>query len=131
MEYRNPIIAKAGYYNGQRYKSQMEIKYAKYLDFLIKHREIQDWKYEPRIFDFRDVKGKKGKHCGVVTYKPDFWILNKNGLEEYAEVKGYMDKRSQTKLNSMRIYYPNVKISVIDGNWFKQHRKDAKLLGWG
>lgn len=88
-------------------RSAWEANYARYLNFLIQQREVVSWKYETTTFWFEAIKR------GVRSYKPDFEVMTKNGIE-YHEVKGWMDARSKTKLNRMRIYHPNVKVVLID-----------------
>jgi hypothetical protein len=50
---------------------------------------------------------------------PDFRVTLNDGSIEYHEVKGWMDDRSQTKLNRMAKYYPNVKMVLIDGKRYR------------
>ena len=104
--------SKKGTYNinGKKifFRSLWEANYALYLDFLIKQGQILKWEFEPDTFWFEKIRR------GVRSYKPDFKILNNDNTEEYHEVKGWMDSKSKTKLNRMRIYYPEVKILLID-----------------
>lgn len=90
------------------FRSLWEPNYALYLDFLIKQKQILKWEYEPDTFWFDQIKR------GVRSYKPDFKVTNIDGSIEYHEVKGYMDAKSKTKLKRMRIYYPDVKMVLID-----------------
>ena len=83
---------------------------------------IKDWAHEPTTFWFEGIKR------GVVSYKPDFLVIHNNGAEEYVEVKGFMDAKSKTKINRMRIYHPQVKLRVIGADWFKQNNKALKVL---
>lgn len=95
--------------NGKRYflKSGWETKYADYLEMLLKSGAISSWEYEPDTFWFEKIKR------GVRSYTPDFKISHKDGTVEYHEVKGWMDKKSQTKLKRMRIYHPDVTVVVM------------------
>jgi len=101
-----------GYYdiNGKSmfFRSKWEANYALYLDFLIKAKQIDSWLYEEDVFIFEKIIS------GTRTYRPDFKIIKKNGSVEYHEVKGYMDKKSVTKLKRMKKYYPEVNLIVID-----------------
>lgn len=96
------------------YKSHWEIRYAKYLEFLKIQGRIKDWEYEPDIFWFHKIKS------GVRKYTPDFKIFNLDESVEYHEVKGYMDSKSKTKIKRMKIYYPEIKLKVIDKSWFEK-----------
>jgi len=107
------------------FKSLYEKNYARYLDFLREKNKISDWLYEPETFWFEAIKR------GVRSYLPDFKIINKNGSIEYHEVKGFMDSKSQTKLKRMAKYYPDIKIRVIDSDWFKVNKALRFLIpGW-
>ena len=106
-------------------RSKWEMNYACYLDFLIKHKQIKDWEYEAETFWFNKIKR------GVRSYTPDFLIYNNNRTIEYHEVKGFMDAKSKTKLNRMRIYYPKIKMVVIDSERYKEIKKQSGLFkGW-
>jgi hypothetical protein len=88
-------------------RSSWEITIAKYLQLLKEIGSIKDWNYEPKTFWFENIKR------GVRSYKPDFEVIYKTGEIHYWEVKGWMDKKSKTKLKRMAKYYPNVFIEVI------------------
>ena len=105
------------------FRSLWEANYALYLDFLIKQDEIIKWEFEPETFWFEKIKR------GVRSYKPDFKVYNKDKTIEYHEVKGWMDSKSKTKLNRMRIYYPEIKIVLIDQKRYKSIKKSmGKIL---
>jgi len=113
---------------GKRFfaRSGWEANIAAYLEFLKKKGFIEDWNHEPKTFWFEDIKR------GVRSYLPDFEVSRGNGVVEYWEVKGYMDAKSKTKLNRMRIYHPTVKMVVIDSLRYKGIYKDKALYpGWG
>lgn len=98
------------------FRSGWEANYARYLNFLIAHNVIHSWKFEAQTFWFNEIKR------GVRSYLPDFKVWERVHSEPYfVEVKGYMDKRSATKLNRMRIYYPDVKLILVD-------KKEYRLL---
>jgi hypothetical protein len=103
-------------------RSKWEYRYAMYLQILKENNDIKDWAHEPTTFWFEGIKR------GVVSYKPDFLVTHNNGGEEYVEVKGFMDAKSKTKINRMRIYHPQVKLRVIGADWFKQNNKALKVL---
>lgn len=103
-------------------RSTWEANYARYLNWLIGIGEIKKWEYEVDTFEFHKIKK------GTRFYTPDFKITNKDGSIEYHEVKGYMDKRSQTKLNRMKKYYPDIKIVLIDKEVYYAIKKDVSGL---
>jgi hypothetical protein len=88
-------------------RSKWEANYALYLDFLVKQKLILKWEYESDVFIFDKIK------FGTRSYRPDFKIFNNNGSIEYHEIKGWMDKKSMTKIKRMEIYYPNIKLLVL------------------
>jgi len=98
-------------------RSLWEANYALYLDWLISQNQIQKWEYEVDVFWFEKIKR------GVRSYKPDFKVYNMDGSIEYHEVKGWMDAKSKTKLKRMRIYYPEVKMVLIDEKAYKAIKK--------
>jgi hypothetical protein len=117
---------KRGYYNinGVEYyfRSKWEANYALYLDYLIKKKQIKKWEYEVKTFWFEKIKR------GVRSYTPDFEITNLDNTIEYHEVKGWMDKRSTTKLKRIKKYYPQTKMVLIDEPQYKAIMKWEKLF---
>lgn len=109
--YNRPTTIKGWYESGNRkyyLKSSWELSYAKYLDSSLKDGKIIEWEYEPDTFWFEKIRR------GVRSYTPDFKVTQLNGTLEYHEVKGYLDSKSKTKLNRMRIYHPDIKMILID-----------------
>ena len=104
------------------FRSEWEFYYAVFLEKLRQEGKIMDWKHEPKCFWFEGIKR------GVRSYLPDFCIVHLNGSEEWAEVKGYFDSKSQTKMKRMAKYHPEVKIRLVDSAWFKQNLKFLKAL---
>jgi len=104
------------------YRSRWEANYACYLEFLKENRAIKHWQHECTTFWFEGIKR------GVVSYLPDFLVVNNDDSEEYHEVKGWMDPKSATKLKRMKKYHPNVKVKVIDSKWFKANRHLSKIV---
>lgn len=104
------------------YRSKWEANYARYLQFLKDNKAIKDWKHEAKTFWFEGLKR------GTMSYLPDFLVIKNNDEEEYHEVKGYMDKKSATKLKRMKKYHPNVKIILVEKDWFKRNNSLGKSL---
>lgn len=103
-------------------RSKWEYRYAMYLQILKNSNDIKDWAHEPTTFWFEGIKR------GTCSYKPDFLVTHNNGMQEYVEVKGFMDAKSKTKINRMRIYHPEVKLRIIGADWFKKNNKALKVL---
>lgn len=106
------------------YRSLWEYRYALYLQWQKERGEILEWEHEPDTFWFEEIRR------GVRSYLPDFKVWTLTGEVEYAEVKGWMDPKSATKIKRMGKYYPNIKIRVVDESWFKDNQMLASIL-WG
>lgn len=105
-------------------RSTWEANYARYLNWLVKLKEILSWKYENKTFEFPVKKGTR-------FYTPDFEVLTKNNVIEYHEVKGYMTQKGQTALNRMRKYYPQIKIIMVQKKEYEAIAKIKNLIdGW-
>lgn len=98
-------------------RSSWEANYCRYLNLLKAQGQIAGWEYEPKTFWFEAIRR------GVRSYLPDFRVTFPDGHHEWHEVKGWMDPKSRTKLNRMRIYYPKEQMVVIDRAWFRQAEK--------
>lgn len=117
--YKGPTTKKGWYTSGEHkyyLKSSWELSYAQYLDTELENGRIIQWEYEPETFWFERIKR------GIRSYTPDFKVKYPDGRIEYHEVKGYLDGKSETKLNRMRIYHPDVLMKLID-------RAEMKRLG--
>lgn len=108
------------------FRSQWELNYAYYLEWLKSKGQIKSWEHEPETFWFDGVKR------GCVSYLPDFKVTENNGSIVYHEVKGWMDDRSKTKIKRMAKYHPDVKLIVIDSKAYASLSKDVSGLvdGW-
>lgn len=102
------------------FRSLWEANYALYLDFLINSKLISKWEFEVDTFWFEKIKR------GVRSYKPDFKVYDNLGNITYHEVKGWMDDKSKTKLNRMRIYHPNIQIKLIEKKQYNEILKQTK-----
>ena len=112
--------------NGIYFRSAWEANYARYLNLLVSKGEIVRWEYEPETFIFERIKR------GTRAYTPDFKIHLASGAHEWHEVKGWMDKKSKTRLARFAKYFPAEKLIVVDGAWFKSASKTVASLisGW-
>jgi hypothetical protein len=111
---------------GQYFRSSWEANWARYLNWLKSIGEIRSWEFESKTFEFKGIKR------GSRFYTPDFLVTNKDGSQEYHEIKGYMDARSATKLKRMKKYHPTVKVVLIDkGAYVATASKVCGLIpGW-
>lgn len=108
------------------YRSRWEANYARYLEWLKQRGEILKWEHEPETFWFEGIKR------GCMSYLPDFRVTEKDGSIAFHEVKGWMDDRSKTKINRMRIYHPKVKLVVIEKEGYKSIKNSVGRMieGW-
>lgn len=105
--------------NNRFFRSTYEANYARFLNYT-----KQPWVYESKTFWFENIRR------GIRSYTPDFYLKQ---IDEYHEVKGWMDRKSKTKLKRMKKYFPKVKVIVIDRSWFQDaNRKGLCRLipGW-
>lgn len=103
-------------------RSSWEANYARYLNFLIKNKEILRFEYESDTFIFNEIKR------GTRSYTPDFKVFLSDGTFEYHEVKGWMDNKSRVKLERMARYYPDAKIVLIQKKEYKSIEKFSSLI---
>jgi predicted nuclease of restriction endonuclease-like RecB superfamily len=107
------------------FRSKWEANYALHLDFLVKQKLIKSWEFEPDRFIFESIQ------FGTRSYIPDFKIKENDGTISYHEVKGYMSATSKTKLKRMAKYFPNIKLVLIDEDYYKALKKQvSKLENW-
>ncbi len=104
------------------FRSSWEANYARVLNFLLTHKEILRWEYEPYTFVFEKIKR------GTRAYTPDFKVFFQDGHHEWHEVKGWMDPKSKTRLTRMAQFFPEEPLVIIDAQWFKQARRSG-LVG--
>lgn len=111
---------------GNRYfRSSWEANIARYLTWLVDNKiDIARWEYEPETFWFQSIKR------GARSYTPDFkvWPIDESNAPYYIEVKGWMDKKSMTKLARMKRYHPQVKIELIDATRYASIASTAGVL---
>jgi hypothetical protein len=98
------------------FRSRWEANFAHYLQFLKENGLIKEWDHEPATFWFLEIKR------GCRSYLPDFKVTDCDGTHWWAEVKGYMDAKSKTKIKRFKKYYPNERLIVFDGSWFKKNK---------
>lgn len=107
------------------FRSSWEANYARYLNWLILQRQISSWQFECQTFVFHGITR------GVMSYMPDFKVINNDGSHEWHEVKGWMDARSRVKLKRMAKYYPEERVIVIDQKEYKAISKwKAMIPNW-
>jgi len=120
--YSRAKIGKRKDINNMFFRSSWEANYARYLNFLVKQKQIKKWEYEADVFWFNEIKR------GTRTYTPDFKITTLENLIEYHEVKGWMDPKSKTKLKRMAKYYPKIKLILIGAKEYVALKKEVSRL---
>lgn len=96
------------------FRSGWEANYARILNLQIEQGEIHRWEFEPDRFRFAVVKGPR-------SYIPDFKVWKEEGGDfHYVEIKGWMDEKSQLKLQLMSRDHPGVPIHVIGQTEYKK-----------
>lgn len=109
-----------------RARSSWEANIAAYFEFLKRQGNIIDWRHEPLTFWFKGIKR------GVVSYLPDFEIIEASGAIKYVEVKGFMDSRSATKLKRMKKYFPDIKVELINKKRYDEIKSKSRFIkDWG
>ena len=103
-------------------RSGWERNWAAYLDWLVELGEILAWEYEPKEFEFVEIKR------GTRFYKPDFRVVNSNGEVEYHEVKGRWTAKAKTQVRRFRKYYPEEKLVIIDSEAYRAVAKKSGLI---
>ncbi|KKM72342.1 hypothetical protein LCGC14_1421450 [marine sediment metagenome] len=89
-----------------KFKSQVEKRWALYLESLLKLGAIQSWEYEPKKFEF-------GERWRVrKQYTPDFFI-REDGEEFYQEIKTSMRQVDVLRFRCLRADYPDVRIVLV------------------
>lgn len=88
-------------------RSSWESNTAKWLNFLCETGALKSWAHEAKTYWFAGIKR------GVVSYLPDFEIVELTGTLKVVETKGHLDARSITKLKRMKKYHPNVPIVLV------------------
>lgn len=107
-------------------RSSWECNIAAYLEFLKSKNEIKEWEHEVQTFWFEKIKR------GVRSYLPDFKVTNNDGSFYFLEVKGWMDDKSKTKIKRMKLYYPEIRLEVIDSEVYRSIKKWSSVIkDWG
>jgi len=103
------------------FRSNWEVKFAKYLQWLKEQNQIKEWEHEPETFWFEKIKR------GVRSYMPDFKVTRLDDTHYWVEVKGYMDKKSHTKIKRFGLYYPKEQLVIVNEEWFKNNLKGVTI----
>ena len=109
------------------FRSRWEANYARYLNYHMQYgdKHVLNWEFESKTFWFEGIKR------GTVSYLPDFEVLTAAGTH-YIEVKGYMDRKSKTKLKRMAKYHPAVQVELVDTAAYTALEKEFQhvIVGW-
>lgn len=88
--------AKANLARKDAYASSTEREYAETLKLRKMAGEIYDWAYEP-------VRLRIGDGA---FYRPDFQVINLNGVIEYHEVKGFWREAAKVRIRAAKALHP-------------------------
>ena len=118
---RNSKQGKRSDLDGLYVRSRYEANYCRYLNLLIANPQgrpddVVKWEYEPETFEFKSIKR------GTRFYTPDFKVYLRDGHIEYHEVKGWDYPKGQTARKRFYKYYPQLRLVIIDEDWFKAMR---------
>jgi len=124
---------KEGWYNGSRYDSRWEARYAQELDLRKKIGEIRDWSKQvtiqinvaninntPVLTDETGIslKSKGINYHHICNYRIDFVIELTDGSKEFVEIKGYRTELWTLKWKLFEslftIIHPEYKIRIIN-----------------
>lgn len=111
------------------FRSLWEIQFATYLEWLRTKKQIRDWEYEPKTFNFPVGKYK----TAPLAYRPDYRVTELDGSTKFIEVKGFLNNDSKKKLKRFHECFPEEgEITIIDKIWFASARKQGlhNLLKW-
>lgn len=102
------------------FRSQWEYEHACYLEWLKNCKEIKNWTYEEKTFEFPI------KH-GTTRYTPDFCVYSNNGQHHWEEVKGYLTGKAKTQIRRFKKYFPKEKLIIYNSEWFKSVKNKKSL----
>lgn len=124
---------KNGWYNGDRYDSKWEAKYAAELDRKVQLGFILSWEKQvtielnvkiingmPVLTDEKGIDLKKMgiKFHHICNYRIDFVVTNLDGTKEYIEIKGYRTELWILKFRLTEILFnvvhPEIKLTVVN-----------------
>lgn len=109
IQKRRWTTAKKQEYNGSRYDSGFEARYAADLDLMLRAGKIVSWERQVKIP--LDVNGYH-----ICNYYIDFKVYHKDKTIEYVETKGYATDVWKMKWKIFEALYankPNVRLTVV------------------
>lgn len=92
------------------FRSKLEYKWARYLEFLKAGGAIRDWDFEPSDVEPFYFPGEK---TAPVQYRPDFRVIDKDGNEFWQETKGWHDGKTNEKFRRMQKHHPDVVMELV------------------
>ncbi len=97
----------------QFFRSSWEANYARFLNWMIGLGQVREWQYEPTTFYFEGVKR------GAISYTPDFRVVDRDGVETYREIKGWLTSKDRTRFRRMSKHHPGVNLVLIDEHSYR------------
>lgn len=112
---------------GVYFRSAWEANYARYLNLLMKMGVVKSWAFESETFWFENIR--RGVRSFLIDFKVQY-VSEERPV--YVEIKGYMDKRSKTKISRFRKYYPQHRLEVIGSKEYysMRNRWSSAIPNW-
>lgn len=111
------------------FRSNWELNYAFYLEWLKKQGEIKKWEYEPERYDFIGYNSENKPFVVGPSYLPDFRVTNNDDTQYLVEIKGR--SQGKLKLKRMKKYYPEIKVELVEAKEYNDlKRKLGKMLNF-
>jgi len=110
------------------FPNRMEANYYRMHLWQKEKKIIANFEYQPEPFDFRPY----GYTKGIVTYRPDFLVVPKDGPAFYEELKGHIGRDHKTKMNRMRKCFASVLVKLITYQDYKETERQTSMIikGW-
>lgn len=93
-------------YNGNKYDSKKEAKYAYQLNLRLRAKDIKKWQRQVRMPIY--INNKK-----ICVYILDFKITHNDNSIEFVDVKGFETDVFKLKKKMFEAYYPQYRLSII------------------
>lgn len=106
------------------FRSLWEIQYCAYLEWLKSNKQIHDWLYEPKTFEFP----KDAYKSGPFFYKPDFKVVTNDLTHSWHEVKGFLTASAKQKHKRFEKHYPTEMLYIIGKEEMRQVAQYRALI---
>lgn len=102
-------------YNGVRYDSELEARYARVLDLLVKEGKVRGWERQIAfpLFAFQSLSAGRAISAVITKIVIDFKVWHMDDRLEYVECKGMETPLYKLKKKMFDACYPDIKITMI------------------